>query len=244
MKFIEAALQIMSESNQPMTSIEIWDIIKSRGMVTTTGKTPQATLNAQMILYSSNTSAKFKHKQSLFTIIENTRPYKYILLNSDKNLDKAPILEIEDVSKSVSVLLYQIVDRSLEWKTLSIFNHDENIEYHVSDTSEFTYIMEDQAHETVKIGKTTNEPELRLNSLRTANPSIKLLHVFPSTQYSESELHQKFEDFRKDREWFFYAKKLKDFVNSELKKHKDIIISYEKRLELDKLEVSMLDKFR
>ena len=104
--------------------------------------------------------------------------------------------------------------------------------------------MEDKAHDTVKIGKTTNEPELRLNSLRTANPSIKLLHVFPSTQYSESELHQKFEDFRKDREWFFYAKKVKDFISLELQKHNEIIGSYEKRLELDKLESSMLGKFK
>lgn len=244
MKFIEAAIKVLSENNTPITANDLWDIIESRGLVNTGGKTPNASLNAQMILYSSNSTAKGKHKDSLFTIIENTRPYKYILY---KPIDITSIEsnEISDINDKVEkVLLYQIVDKTLDWKTLSIFNHDENIEYHLSDTNEFTYIMEDQAHDTVKIGKTTNEPELRLNSLRTANPSIKLLHVFPSSQYSESELHLKFEDFRKDREWFFYAKKVKDFIQSELRKHKDIIESYDKRLELDKLESSMLEKFK
>jgi hypothetical protein len=244
MKFIEAALKVLSELKDPITANDLWDIIDSRKLVETSGKTPNDSLNAQMILYSSNSTAKGKHKRSLFTIIENTRPYKYILYKpiDALNIESSEIQEIED--RVEKVLLYQIVDKTLDWKTLSIFNHDENIEYHLTDTTEFTYIMEDKAHDTVKIGKTTNEPEFRLNSLRTANPSIKLLHVFPSTQYSESELHQKFEDFRKDREWFFYAKKVKDFINLELQKHNDIIDSYEKRLELDKLETSMLNKFK
>lgn len=241
MRFIEAAIKILNETNCPMTSNEIWDIIKGRNWVMTGGKTPQYTLNAQMILYSINTTAKGKHKDSLFKIIENTRPYKFVLLDSDVIVEDELVIKDDSIDK---ILLYQIVDKSLDWRTLSIFNHDENIEYHLSDTGEFTYIMEDQAHDTVKIGKTTNEPEFRLNSLRTANPSIKLLHVFPSSQYSESELHQKFEDFRKDREWFFYAKKVKDFIQSELRKHKDIIESYDKRLELDKLESFMLEKFK
>jgi hypothetical protein len=242
MKFIEAALKILNENNTPITANDLWEVIESRKLVPTMGKTPWQSLNAQMILYSSNSTAKGKHKNSLFTIIENTRPYQYILFNPNINIISEPS-EIEETPIE-KVLLYQIVDKSLDWKTLSIYNHDENIEYHLGDSMEFTYIMEDQAHSTVKIGRTTNEPEIRLNSLKTANPSIKLLHVFPSSQYSESELHNKFEIFRKDREWFFYAKDVKDFIQSELGKHRDILESYEKRLELDKLESSMLNKFR
>jgi hypothetical protein len=242
MKFIEAALKILNENNTPITANDLWEIIESRKLVPTMGKTPWQSLNAQMILYSSNSTAKGKHKNSLFTIIENTRPYQYILFNPNDKIISEPS-EIEETPIE-RVLLYQIVDKSLDWKTLSIYNHDENIEYHLGDSMEFTYIMEDQAHSTVKIGRTTNEPELRLNSLKTANPSIKLLHVFPSSQYSESELHKKFEIFRKDREWFFHANDVKDFIQSELIKHRDILESYEKRLELDKLESSMLNKFR
>lgn len=242
MKFIEAAIKVLSEFNDPITANDLWDIIESRRLVPTTGKTPWQSLNAQMILYSSNSSAKGKHKNSLFTIIENTRPYRYILFNpNDKIISETSEVEETPIER---VLLYQIVDRTLDWRTLSIYNHDENIEYHLNDSVEFTYIIEDQAHTTVKIGKTMNEPELRLNSLKTANPSIKLLHVFPSSQYSESELHKKFEIFRKDREWFFHANDVKDFIQSELSKHRDILESYEKRLELDKLESSMLNKFR
>ena len=83
--------------------------------------------------------------------------------------------------------------------------------------------------------------ELRFNQLKTANPSIKLLHVFPSDQWSESDLHEKFSDVQKDLEWFFFTKGLRMFIWEEMNKHGRIIFSYDKRKELDISEKLMLD---
>jgi len=84
MTFIEAAQKILKDNgNKPMTSLEIYSMIKSDKMVKTSGLTPQATLNAQMILYSENSTAKNKNKKSIFKIVEGTRPYKFILLSPD-----------------------------------------------------------------------------------------------------------------------------------------------------------------
>ena len=88
---------------------------------------------------------------------------------------------------------------------------------------------------------TKNDPELRLNQLKTGNPSINILHVFPSTQYSESDLHQRFNDFQKDLEWFFYSKGLKTFLSVEIEKHESIFKSFLIREELNNKESHMLN---
>ena len=111
----------------------------------------------------------------------------------------------------------------------------------MDDCDEYTYIIEDKAHATIKIGKTKNDPEQRLNQLRTANPSLTILHVFVSSQFSESQLHKKFNDFQKDLEWFFYARGLKEFINEELDRHERIMSSYMKKIELEDKESKMLE---
>ena len=244
MTFLEAATYtLIQNGNQPMSSNEIWDYIKQNNLYKTNGKTPWASLSTILLKHSDNSKVNGKYKEIILTIVSKN-PIKYILINF--NTPTNLIEDTEDIEEELTVLtekvlLYQITSKELGWKKLSVYNNNENIEYEISDCEEYTYIMEDKAHATIKIGKTKNDPELRLNQLKTGNPSISLLHIFPSSQYCESELHEKFNDFQKDLEWFFYTKGLKNFMNDELKKYKYIISSYNMKMELDKIEKEMLE---
>jgi hypothetical protein len=246
MKFIDAAKSILVENgNLPMSPNEIWNKIKEKNLVPSKGKTPWASLNSIM-LYSSKDSPcneKDQYKTKYFEIIGNN-PMKFRLLDYNKQVIESiePIIYQEE-EKIEKILLYQVTSQDLIWKKLSVFNNDENIEYEITDCDEYTYIMEDRAHATIKIGKTKNDPTLRLNQLKTANPSISMIHVFPSSQFSENELHSRFSDFQKDLEWYFFTKGLKQFLNDEIKKHESILKSYQKRIELDKIEQEMINLF-
>ena len=50
MSFLDAAIVIMTEATRPMTVRELADAVLSRGLVTTSGKTPDATLAAELYL--------------------------------------------------------------------------------------------------------------------------------------------------------------------------------------------------
>jgi hypothetical protein len=251
MTFLEASTKILKDNNnQPMSSRDIWEEIEKQSLVQTKGKTPWATLNASMLQSTINeTKISSKNNTLLFKIVEKN-PYKFILADESVKNDYMDYswenvlnqLELNERSLEIEkILLYQITSEFLDWKTLSIYNNEDNIEYLLSDCPNYTYIMYDKAHETIKIGMTSNKPDLRLNQLKTANPSIEMIHVFPGTLYSEKELHQKFDDIRKDREWFFNAKSLKNFLSSEMKKHEATIDSYKKRKELDEVESKLFD---
>jgi len=232
MTFIQAAIEtIKAEKNLPMSAKEIWSKISDK--VDTKGKTPYASLNTIMLHNSINSNlSKRKGKDIFETIGKN--PIKFRLLNFSENTKF-----IEEETQAERILLYEITNLELNWNKLSVYNNNDTIEYEISDCEEYTYIIEDIAHATIKIGKTKNDPTQRLNQLKTANPSINLKHVFPSSQWSESDLHLKFEDFRKDLEWFFYTKGLKEFLSEEIKKHNLILRSYDKKIDLEKVEKEM-----
>lgn len=149
--------------------------------------------------------------------------------------------EKSDIFEVQKTLLYQVTSEFLDWKILSVYNNVGNVEYTLTDCSNYTYIMYDRAHETIKIGTTSNNPGLRLNQLKTANPSIEMIHVFPGILHSEKGLHQKFDYLKKDREWFFNAKPLKDFLSIEKQKHEVTIEAYKKRRDLDEIESKLFD---
>lgn len=239
MTFIEASIEILKQNgNQPLSSREIWNKISEQNLVKTKGKTPWASLNTILIFHSRS-----EYKKKLYFNIASNKPLKFTILDLNTihlgiEKEDTNIEEEETLEKS---LLYSITSKELEWKKLTVYNNNENIEYELSDCNEYTYIIEDKAHATIKIGKTKNDPELRFNQLKTANPSIKLLHVFPSDQWSESDLHQKFGDIQKDLEWFFFTKGLRIFISEEMNKHGRMLFSYEKKKELDISEKMMLD---
>jgi len=246
MTFSEAAIKILKDNkNLPMSSNDIWVQIENQNLIKSEGKTPWATLNAILICADINSKSKYKVKNSSRLFFESigSNPMKFRLLDITTNeIDYTNQKEIiKEEINTEKILLYQITSKSLGWKKLSVYNNNENIEYLIEDCEEYTYVMEDIAHATLKIGKTKNDPEIRLNQLKTGNPSISILHVFPSTQYSESDLHQRFNDFQKDLEWFFYSKGLKTFLSNEIAKHESIITSFLIREELNAKEKQMLN---
>lgn len=238
MTFVEAAIEILKQNNNDfMKPREIWKQIANQNLVKFTGKTPWLSLNT-LLLYHSRP----EYKKKLYFNVTSDKPLKFnikdlnTITSGVDNGDK--VMVSDDLDK---ILLYQITSKDLGWKKLSIYNDNNNIEYVIEDCEEYTYIIEDKAHAAIKIGKTKNDPEQRLNQLRTGNPSLTILHVFPSSQFSESQLHKKFEDFQKDLEWFFYAKGLKSFMSEELNRHESIISSYFKKKELEEKENLMLE---
>jgi hypothetical protein len=237
MKFIEAAIEILRQNgNQPMSSKEIWSRISEQNLVKSDGKTPWASLNTILIKHSRS-----EYKTKLYFNIASEKPLKFTILDLNTihlGVEKEEKIEEEVLEKSP---LYSITSKELEWKKLTVYNNNENIEYELSDCLEYTYIIQDGAHATIKIGKTKNDPELRFNQLKTANPSIKLLHVFPSDQWSESDLHEKFNDIQKDLEWFFFTRGLKTFLSEEMNKHAKVFSSYKMRKDLDEYEKIMLN---
>lgn len=102
MTFLVASQHVLKQNgNIPMNANEIWEEIKKHNLVNTTGLTPWDTINAQMILSSINTSAKGKKKNSIFKIVDGTKPYKFILLNPD-NIQNVPDEdEIEDTVENI-----------------------------------------------------------------------------------------------------------------------------------------------
>jgi hypothetical protein len=234
---LEAAIEVLKQNgNQPMSAKEIWSKISEKNLVKTNGKTPGASLSTTLLYHS-----RPEYNKKIYFNIVSEKPLKFNILNIDTfhlGIEKDDIIEETLSEKS---LLYSITSKELNWKKLSVYNNNESIEYQITDCFEYTYIIEDRAHATIKIGKTKNDPDIRFSQLKTANPSINLLHVFPSDQWSESDLHSKFNDIQKDLEWFFYTKGLRLFISEEMNKHSRVLFSYEKRKELDISENLMLD---
>jgi hypothetical protein len=64
----------------------------------------------------------------------------------------------------------------------------------------------------VKIGSSTN-PNNRFKNIQSAN--VDKLKLIYTTKISESELHEKFEEFRVKGEWFTYSKEIQEFIENE-----------------------------
>lgn len=242
MTFIEAAQEVLKNNkNFPMSSKEIWDEIELSSLISSAGKTPQATLNTTILMSCVNGNTSKRYKNSLFRKVDDY-PAKFQLINyiddsHDPQLDVDQ--EPENIENIDKILLYQITSKELGWHKLSVYNNNNIIEYEITNCEEYTYIMDNGS--TIKIGKTRNNPEERLSNLKTANPSISILHVFPSTQYSEGELHKRFDDFQHDREFFHYTKGLRKFMTGEIKKHNHIMKSYKNKTDLDDSEKDMIN---
>ena len=90
MTFIEAAQLILKQNNNtPMSAREIWDEIEEQDLVETSGATPWATLNAQMLSYSDNTNISRKKKNKIFHIVSDN-PAMFILINPELEVQSVP----------------------------------------------------------------------------------------------------------------------------------------------------------
>lgn len=197
----------------------------------------------------SSTQSKYEYVQDIIKKYQLNATVEIISNNAvdsvqESLIGETTITEVEVPKDEIEkIFLYSVTDRSLNWKKLNVYMDITNSQliYELDDCEEFTYMIHDRTNDAIKIGKTTKDPELRLAQLRTGNPSITLLHTFPSSLFSEKELHDKFDDFVKNLEWFFYTKVLQKFISDNQVTHSKILESYKKRLELDKLEREILN---
>lgn len=268
MTFNNAAVIVLKQEQKELTAREIWTLIEEQNLIQSTGTTPVASLSAILGAYSINSKHKKPSKFPLFFRIEG-RPDKFKLLENCDTSDLDSITEIEKecniiedlekqnmnepeseieekedqkiIVKSVEKIFYEITDSSLNWKKLVLYYDDQVLKYELVDCKEYTYLIEDSAHKTVKIGKTKNSPNLRLDQLKTSNPSIQFLHVFPSSLYSEKTLHKKFDELRNELEWFFKAKKLTTFINKEIN-IKELILTWYHQMEEVKIIESQINQ--
>jgi hypothetical protein len=72
----------------------------------------------------------------------------------------------------------------------------------------YCYLIEDIRDGSCKIGK-SNDPQRRYNTLKTGNPSIKLIGV---NRLREDFLHKKYLQFRTTGEWFNFTEEIKKEV--------------------------------
>jgi T5orf172 domain len=151
----------------------------------------------------------------------------------ESGADLGILIENNDTRLLPITSKYVVTAEELEWTSLSI---DSEGEVSVSNTDEFTYVMEDKVNTCYKIGKTKNNPVLRLNQLKTANPHIVLVCAFSSLRYSESDLHKRFAMYKKDLEWFFATSELKQFVADEIELAKNCINYYKLKAELESMK--------
>jgi hypothetical protein len=92
--FKDVAFQILQEINKPLHSKEITAIALKRGWLKTAGKTPEATMNSQLVV-DINT----KKDKSRFV---KTSPSVFCLNHSKKNQIKAENEKIYKISKNIS----------------------------------------------------------------------------------------------------------------------------------------------
>jgi hypothetical protein len=94
MSFDIAAKSIFEDNgNQPLNSAELWKIMSLKGLVTTKGKTPVATLNSILLSGSINSTLATKSKRILFELVEGNKPQKFRLI-SNSSVTTSPVNEI------------------------------------------------------------------------------------------------------------------------------------------------------
>lgn len=230
--FKELAVKVLAESKEPMSSKEIWELIKHH-FAGTKAKTPYSTFGVILEQNSINTNLKNKLKNSIFLRHTEFSPVKYSLLplNQNTNFSNTNLIE------------YNITSELLNWKLLNVKLDSNNILFNVLDCHEYTYILADNS-QYIKIGKTSQEqPEKRLNQLRTGNPDLNFLIVFPSITYKEKDLHSKFDNSHYKLEFFFKTKDILNFIISEQNKISNMLELYNLQNAFNIKQEEILNKY-
>ena len=245
MKFHEAAIEVLKDSNCPLSSSEIWNKIKEKNItINTNGKTPQLSLSKILLYCSDNSKTKLHNKQIRFTIISEN-PNKFYLIDkikNDKKDENSQLIDLDNdiIVDSEIVPIYECVLDDYE-TVLKIYNDNDTLSYKTEKCDSFTYFFPDTTKAQLKIGKTGNISN-RFNQLKTANPDIHIELVLTKDTY-EKNLHDKFEKYNHKLEWYFYSKEIQQFVDYEKKRRRMAIECYEKYLESIELENKFIELF-
>jgi len=139
-------------------------------------------------------------------------------------------------------IVYQLTCEELGWKCLTIYKDDDHLNFELSECPEYTYVFDDNTK--LKIGRTSQEnPVRRLDAMKTANPTIHIDIVFPSSQHPEKELHKRFDDSRMvdNREWFHKTKSLSKFIEEHKKKNSIALDWYYKQIKIKDIEKNIIN---
>ncbi len=225
---------IKKNGNIPMSVNEVWHIIEKEKLYTGKGKTPRETLSSQLGSMAINSGHKDKVKDQLFEIV-GSRPQKFKILDGKIN---NTTLIIPSPSNHIFefVIDYNSVNKCL------ISEKNDSIMFDVEPCDTFTYIMIDNIQKQIKIGVSKNVNS-RLSQLRTSNSRLEIILVFPSTYFSEGDLHAKFDNDRDELEFFFHTRAIKEFIYKETKKREAAIKCYEGHLKQIELNKELLKLF-
>jgi len=253
MKFLDAAIKILLDNDNTSMSVrEIWEEISKQKLVETTGKTPWASLNT-IILYGCVNSPidpnqlkkEPERNKNIFDIIgKNPHKFKlnslYLKSNSETPKDQPQPTTI--IVPKEREIVYQLTCEELEWKCLTIYKDDDHLNFELAECPDYTYVFDDNTK--LKIGRTSQEnPIRRLDAMKTANPTIHIDIVFPSSQHPEKELHKRFDDSRMvdNREWFHKTKSLSKFIDEHKKKNEIALDWYHKQNKINEIEKLILN---
>lgn len=76
------------------------------------------------------------------------------------------------------------------------------------------YFIEAVGTHRIKIGFSAN-PSQRLRSLQTGSPyKLRILATIQANEHTEKEIHEQFDEYRLDGEWFHACKGLRTFISS------------------------------
>ena len=81
----------------------------------------------------------------------------------------------------------------------------------------FTYFIQGEQTQLIKIGQTRQDPEKRLAQLQTGSPDkLVLLKAVESEQGYEAHLHRLFQEHNSHGEWYYPVPKLIAFIDKEV----------------------------
>jgi len=203
-----------------------------------------AEISSTIIRYLSNKLVMKKINNKNHYILKEKHQEKY-QENDEYNVVKIRKKKKETI-KVERDIIYQMTCEDLDWKCLTIYKHNEHLNYEITNITEYTYIFSDSYKKTIKIGKTSQEsPEKRLKNFLTGNIDIDITIVFPATLYKEKFLHDKYDIYRvqDNREWFFKSKDLIKFIEEHKEKNKIALDWYYKFKKTNDIEKKIL-KFK
>ena len=237
--FISSSIKaIKNNKNLPMSADEIWK--KTKHTYDMNGKTPVRSLAVRLCEFSkdspfSKINDSFKSKVKYFEIIQD-HPQKFKLIDNIYNslVKENDITEVSDKSLKI---IHEMTNKRLDWNKLTIYN---DWSYRLDNLNDYTYIGIDRIRNTVKIGYTARDPETRINEFRTGNPDVELVCVLSGN--IEKDLHKKFDRYRvsDSREWFFYTKEIKEFIDIEVLKNEKCYNWYIGKKEQERREDEIL----
>lgn len=243
--FKEAAIKALREvNNEPKTAKELWEIIDEHGWKQSNGKTPWATLRRVMGEHSDKKwESTPDGKDVIFKRLEERTPQEFRLVTEDREERVEEETQPESEEEASVSRVLEVTSEKIDWQKIRVVDNNGNLEYTVEDPQAYTYMMLDGRGEKVKIGRTTRTPTKRLKQFQTPNPNMSVEVAFPESRFSESELHERFDNelYRESRELFFYTKRLRTFVEKQKKLNEKVLNRYEYEQKIQSLDEEIIE---